>query len=1030
MEAQRDLVGNDVKATRPGLSAARRATVVICDAAGNHRGQGLLLRLSNLTFVLTCHHVIAPVPVGELHVRFMDEDEQLSAPTPADYDELHSHPEQDAVVLRVAGIVPAANPLLHALDPSTYTGGLHAIGLTHLTPSSFDGDVGASTSFQSNVETPGGWPNPPDRYVIANALRLRLVDDARRGISGGVVLCEDGVLGLAHFGLSESATHSREVLVVPLTVWAKDWPELAAQIEPLVDKRLRATATVTRLRDLNIGTHLVIEQFHPDVYLRRESDAAARRSLDAVGAVLIIGRPESGKTRLAYELLRTVGDPVVVLPSSDGPPDALVLSGLSGRDVVIVFDDLHLTAERARPLDWWQRLQDAEPRRCLLMCTTRDGADWKRLQYGQERLLNRLGATARVFTSTVVEFGSEGDADLTTTEGWQLAQALDIDAEKFDQRFDGTPGSLLLELEAMRHRYERLRAELVVGVSMARLLDAAKILHEARQPRLEVRLLRMVAEQVLDSQRLSDDVWEALRRRTAETGFGRFDEAETFQTYRPYLEQCVSFRPVLRHLTTLLDVLSSADETTALFYLGVNFERSGNEDLAITAYRRSLHDGGPASFINLGNLLARRPEFEAVAELTYRAAIEADVPLASVNLGNLLAGQPGRESEAEQLYRNAITAGAVDAYNNLGTLLVRQSGRDADAEAAFHAAVAVGHPKAAANLGALLALQPGRETEAEEVLRSAIAKGQGYGFNTLGILLMRQPGKEAEAEIAFRSARGEEAPTASYNLGNLLADQPGRESEAEEAYRVAIRSGIAEALASLGKLLSQQPGREAEAEQVYRDAIAAGILRAMNDLANLLARQPGREVEAEDVYRAAIAEGDSYALYGLGSMLVRKTGHEEEAEQAFRMAVTEDVPYASFALGQLLASQPGREAEAERLLRDAMAASVPNSATVLGIMLSNLVGRQAEAEAVFRRGIESGDQDAGFFLGDLLHDQPGCEADAERLLRDAIAAGSLDAYAPLWHLLARQPDRFEDAEIVLMEGIDAGAIDASTRNGA
>jgi hypothetical protein len=78
----------------------------------------------------------------------------------------------------------------------------------------------------------------------------------------------------------------------------------------------------------------------------------------------------------------------------------------------------------------------------------------------------------------------------------------------FRRRFDGTPGSLTLDLADMRDRYEHLRDTFVEGVRMSRLLDAAKLLHAARQPYLRVPLLRAVAERIRGRGKMGEELWE------------------------------------------------------------------------------------------------------------------------------------------------------------------------------------------------------------------------------------------------------------------------------------------------------------------------------------------------------------------------------------------------------------------------------------------------------------------------------------------------------------------------------------------
>jgi hypothetical protein len=79
-----------------GIDIARRATVRICDQHRVHRGQGLLLDMGEAgTFVLTCHHVIAPLAANELYVQLRQDDGQLSEPILAQYEAKWSRPSQD-----------------------------------------------------------------------------------------------------------------------------------------------------------------------------------------------------------------------------------------------------------------------------------------------------------------------------------------------------------------------------------------------------------------------------------------------------------------------------------------------------------------------------------------------------------------------------------------------------------------------------------------------------------------------------------------------------------------------------------------------------------------------------------------------------------------------------------------------------------------------------------------------------------------------------------------------------------------------
>jgi hypothetical protein len=501
--------------------------------------------------VLTCHHVIAPVQAEDLRIKMRQANGQLGESILVRYDKVRSRPTMDAVVLRIAKDRIAdersleQRPLLHKLNLDEYNGSLEATVLTYLHPDVFGAKVGAGTYLEVPAATAmGGWPDSPERYEV-RAFLLRDPDETREGISGGVVLCEGGVLGLVHFGRAEGPTHARQDYVVPLSVWAEGWDALTKAIDPLIDENLRSAAKVKRASALEVSEDIVIARYRSELYVEREADRHARTALEQSGGVVIVGKPKSGKTRLAWELLQQQEEAIAVIPdsSSSRPPDAFEEAGLVGNDLVLFFDDLHRVAQTMEPLKWRDRLEEASKRNCLLICTTRDGSGWDLMDKEQGRLLDELGAEAIVFTSEVGGPGEEEGEDLSEVQANLLAEALGLSGEEFASRFDGTPGSLVLDLEDMKRRYKDLRDDSRGEVSMSRLLDSAKLLYEARQPNLRAEILRAVAEEIRGAGRMSSETWDELVRRTQVEGFARFDDAGNLLTCRPYLEQCVLYKP-------------------------------------------------------------------------------------------------------------------------------------------------------------------------------------------------------------------------------------------------------------------------------------------------------------------------------------------------------------------------------------------------------------------------------------------------------------------------------------------------------
>jgi hypothetical protein len=184
--------------------------------------------------VLTCHHVIAQLPHDAVYVRLPGEDGSLGAPHPATYEPERSCPAADTVVLRLEGVHLPVRPLLHELDQSEYSGNLNAIGVAHLAPTNFSATISASTPIEIDVQTPDDRLPPGSKYFIPHAFRLANPTEAERGISGAVVVCNAGVLGLVQSARKESEVLQREAYLLPLRMWAEGWDALADLIEPFV----------------------------------------------------------------------------------------------------------------------------------------------------------------------------------------------------------------------------------------------------------------------------------------------------------------------------------------------------------------------------------------------------------------------------------------------------------------------------------------------------------------------------------------------------------------------------------------------------------------------------------------------------------------------------------------------------------------------------------------------------------------------------------------------------------------------------
>jgi hypothetical protein len=250
-------------------------------------------------------------------------------------------------------------------------------------------------------------------------------------------------------------------------------PGLRAAVDPFIDGALYNAAIVKRVRAVEVGADITIAGYHPGAYESRDVDTRAREMLERRGAVIVLGRPKSGKTRLLWQLLRQSPDAVIVAPRQPLPPPGFEEAGLRTlRDsLYLLLDDLHGVSPAMDVLEWRRRIEQATGGRCLIVSTSRDGEEWRLAQAHHPALVQTLGDGVIVRTSRSADEGE--DMSLEQAQHLAGALALDMSAPDLRTRFDGTPGSITLDLQDMRRRYERMRADVKGDVAMSRLLDAS-----------------------------------------------------------------------------------------------------------------------------------------------------------------------------------------------------------------------------------------------------------------------------------------------------------------------------------------------------------------------------------------------------------------------------------------------------------------------------------------------------------------------------------------------------------------------------
>jgi hypothetical protein len=333
------------------------------------------------------------------------------------------------------------------------------------------------------------------------------------------------------------------------------------------------------------------------------------------------------------------------------------------------------------PIAWASKITDVMGAPCLLICTSEDGKDgWDKVRslWQQSSFLGLLDPGVHLFSSRVGTYGT----DLTEDEGWAIAQAVGKTREEFQSKFDGTPGSITLDLRAMAERYNSLKNDSHPDMLVSTVLDAAKLLDKGGMPRLKVAMMRAAAEKIIVGGSIRNQVWNTSLERVDQEGFGRVSEDGQFQIYHPYLEKCVAYEPKAPDVEGLVPIFKERKDYEGLHFLGTRLTLEYHSQSAgADALNVAQESGVPAPFGTLNFAIASimRSALQPAMEQQIRDVIAGGNKEAYGDLGNYLANRPGREKEAEQAYREAIKAG-VDVRMNFANFLATQPGSEAEAE--------------------------------------------------------------------------------------------------------------------------------------------------------------------------------------------------------------------------------------------------------------------------------------------------------------------------------------------------------------
>jgi tetratricopeptide (TPR) repeat protein len=689
-------------------------------------------------------------------------------------------------------------------------------------------------------------------------------------------------------------------------------------------------------------------QKYKKVYISRKSDVTIENLLKNGEYPLITGKPKIGKTRASYEAIEKLEKFSVIKPRPEEIEiEKIKISPLSNKNFILFLDDLQRFVDKNIE-DVIDRLKK-KSKKLIVVATSRTGKEL-------DLVKKELPSLYREFTNIELE-------EISEEEGRELAKFAGLHLE----RFNGTPGTIILDMNDMIERYKE------AGDGQD-LLKSLKLLREGNLFVYRELRVKDVCRDIFESsdEMLRRSNWDRIINNLMENGFITKDE-DIIDMYPSYLDECVyDYNPSLRDLRKLKNILIKMGDSGSLFYLGNSFYYKEDFIHAKDCYLEALkiYPKYAAAHNSLGYALTKLGEDEEAK---------------------------GGYDEAERLYEEAIEehreAIMINPYyaadhNNLGYSLTRL-GEIKEIKGEYDEATR-------------------SYEEAEKEHRTAIRINPNYSsaHHSLAYALGTL-GRDEEAEKEYREAirLNPESPFAHNLLGHLLANKLGRNEEAEKEYREAIglKPDYPSARNNFGYLLAKL-GKWEEAEKEYREAIKASpdYIVAYHNLGHLLVDKERYE-EAEKAYKKALDINPNYAEVhnALGYVLV-KLKRYDEAEKEYREAIIRlklDSTEAHRNFGYLLVilgkdtDKKGRYDEAKKLYEEAekeyrkalqIHPDDEDTLICLGISLERL-NRDKEAEDCYKRGLEKNPNNVearityGYFLSSRKR-----EKEAEREFDEVI----------------------------------------------
>lgn len=547
-----------------------------------------------------------------------------------------------------------------------------------------------------------------------------------------------------------------------------------------LEKKVWFYKSTSRLKptDINPG-----QAWYDPFFVARPAVAAATKLLTSGQGVLLLGVPLLGKTRCAYEVLKR-SRKYYVLGISPRDQDVAKVkiprSYLIFKPSLVLFlDDLQLYLEKLDPAHLSQHLLK-QTHSFAVLATCRSG---KELDVVQKD---------KTFSSFINQNLQEVHPE-ELTKGEEQVLAKHFRREWNEVAFNGTPGSIVFDLEEMRRSLE------TSGLISETLMRSMYLMRKAGIDSYRKTFVEQVAKTIyeLKTDRLEfEKSWHWLE----DAGFLTGEKHVTAPTHAVYLESafCPDYDSgdVAKDLEAFWQLVMKDGQAQEIYDISLSRIIQHKFDLKAEQGLREylkLEPGDANAHYFLGAVLRHRDQAKEAKKQFHEAVrLNPNDGKGHIGLGNSFQDQEKYE-EAEKEFREALRVAPYDAHNYylLGHLFHVQK-KFKEAEKEFREAIRLDPSDASFHfqLGASLHhLNSEKDAENEYLEAIRLDPNHSHSHFALGVLFENR-GQLETAEMKYREAIRCDSSNDSPRRG--LVRVLKRQGRIEEAERLGMQPGTRE----------------------------------------------------------------------------------------------------------------------------------------------------------------------------------------------------------------------------------------------